>query len=103
MDVYLSKTAHWLTYINMPCIHDGEVILLCPDRTLQPGDEVWVEYADGATDLQVLVQLRDGEVVLDSVAGQRQRKIRRRSEIKNLHSLLAVFAGQTVSRSYTLR
>jgi hypothetical protein len=45
------------------------------------------------TDLQVVVKLRNGEVILDSVVGQRQRQVWRRSEIKKMHYLLAVFRG----------
>jgi transcriptional regulator with XRE-family HTH domain len=76
-----------------PRAHEGEVILLSQNREPQPGDEVWVEYADGTTDLQVVVKLRNGEVILDSVVGQRQRQVWRRSEIKKMHYLLAVFRG----------
>ncbi len=79
-----------------PRAHDGELLLLCPEWTPQPGDEVWVEFTDGSVDLQVLVQLRDGEVVLDSVVGQRQRQIRKRNEIKRIHYLLAVYSETEV-------
>ncbi len=74
-----------------PRIHEGEIILLCPERNPVPGDELWVSFRDGQIGLRSLVRLQDDRVILDSLTDRRERWTRRLGEIEFMHCVVAVF------------
>lgn len=74
-----------------PRIHDGEIVLLCPQREPEPGDEICVRYRSGETALHLLIGVQGEQVILDSLTEHRRRERKPRKTIRFMHPILGVF------------
>jgi hypothetical protein len=82
-----------------PRIHAGEVAVLDPDRAPDAGDEVLVGLRGGGLGLHVLARQGQKQVTLETIAGDRARRVVPREDILFMHRLVAVFVENPESAS----
>lgn len=80
-----------------PRLYEGEIVLLSLREEAIPGDDLWVSYDDGRTDLQSLIRFQGDKVILDSLTSQRKRNVTPIAEIKAMHPVLAVFRATAMA------
>jgi transcriptional regulator with XRE-family HTH domain len=76
-----------------PRLQEGEIVVICPKFQVAPGDEVLVTFADGNIDFLMLVRRQKDRVTLESLVGERKRRIYPLGEIQSIHCVSAVFRG----------
>lgn len=74
-----------------PRIHPGEVAVVDPARTPEPGDEVLVRFRNGTLGLYALVKRSRTQITLETIAGDRTRRIVEAGDVASLHRIVAVF------------
>lgn len=74
-----------------PRLQEGEIVVICQELRAAPGDEVLVTFDDGGMDFLMLVRQQKNRVTLDSLVGERKRRIYPLTEIRSIHCVTAVF------------
>lgn len=80
-----------------PRMYEGEGVLVEPDTEPQPGDDVVVKTQDGQVMVKSLVAMRDGEIVLGSIAEQTRITLST-SDIVFMHFVAGVFNARVIKK-----
>ena len=81
-----------------PRMRAGEVVLVQPNTTPVPGDEVVVARRDGQVMVKELVYWRNGELALDSVAAGFPRIILNEADVEFVHVIAGIFRASAVKK-----
>src|SRR5690606_16229143 len=81
-----------------PRIRAGELVLVEPHHTPQPGDEVALRIADTFRICE-LVSMHDDEVLVKLLPEPRQRALLRLSDITEMHVVTGVFRHTAIQRT----
>ena len=80
-----------------PRIHPGEVAVMDPARAPDAGDEVLVHFHSGELGLYALVRRGREQLTLETIAGDRTRRVVESKEIRFIHRIVAVLVGNPAS------
>lgn len=79
-----------------PRIREGDVILVEPTTTPDPGDDVVVKTRDGQVMVKTLVSSRNDEIILDSIAKDYDRIVLPSSKVEFIHAVMGVFPPKSI-------
>ncbi len=80
-----------------PRFYEGEIVLLSSHGEAVPGDELWVSYGGGQTNLQSLISFQGDKAILDNLASERKRIVTPMAGIKSMHPVLAVYRATALA------
>ncbi len=73
-----------------PRMYEGEAILVNPDISPSPGDEVVVRYQNDEVKLHSIIKIQKNSMTLSNVTGNQKRSVINNSKIKYIHCIFAI-------------